>query len=204
MKKYLLFLIVPAFFLSACEKRLLDFASTYSESGTYTVNQTGPFSETVTFNAQETLDALDLPEDLVIDSLFIQNITLKGTTQTGNTATGVNIQGTVTYAGQTLHLFNSNSIAINNNGVTELALTSLNPTAVRLLKNFFTAEIYDYLGIPYPGFNHTDRFFTISVSGSPTPGPSAQLNLNLELTISFDFSYSGCFDVVSFMGEDCP
>jgi hypothetical protein len=204
MKKYLIAIITTAVFFSACEKRLIDFTSTYPETGSFIINQTGPFNESTTFDAQETLGNLDLPEDLVIEGVYIQNITLKGTTQSGNNASGVEIQGTITYDGVTINLFTANTFAINNNGIAEIGLSDLNPDAVAFLRNFFSAEIYGHLGIPYPGFILTDHFFTISVNGSPLPSLESHLNLNAELTVSFDFAYNGCFDVVSFMGEECP
>ena len=98
----------------------------------------------------------------------------------GNNATGISLQGTLTYSGETRNLFNTNQIVISSSGIDKIGLSDLNPEAVTLLKNFLTASIYQYYGFPFGGFNLTDNFFTVTVSGTLTPAATNQVNVSLD------------------------
>ncbi|MBG0861083.1 MAG: hypothetical protein IQL11_16415 [Bacteroidales bacterium] len=203
MKNYILMLLALGALTAGCEKRQFDFASSYSESASYTIDLTGPFNHTTTVSLDETLDVLDVPDETDIDAIYIKSISLKGQTLQNNEATGVDVSGTITYDGQSTQLFNSNHIEIQSNGFTELGLSDLNSTAISFLKEFMTAVVKEYLGFPVGSFNLTDHFFTITLAGSPTPAESARINLSIEIRISFDLGFSGCIKTLPFLGEEC-
>ena len=204
MKTHILFIATAGFLLSSCEKRQFDFVSSHVESGIYNVEETGSFNETATINLGETLNAIDVPENADVESVHIKSISIKGTALAGNEATGINLQGTLTYHGETVNLFNSNVIPIVNNAIPEIGINNLNPAAITLIKNFFTAGIYTYLGIPLGGgFDFTDNFFTVEVSGSGTPGANTPIHMRFEVNVAFDLSYSACLDALMFTGDDC-
>ena len=203
MKKPLIILMLLGIMAGGCEFRNLSFSIPYFESGNYTINQIGAFTETATFTLEETIDALDLPDNVQMDSIYIKSISIKGKVLTGNEATGLNVQGSLTYDNQTLTLFNPNYVVIESGDIVELGMKDLNPAAISLLKKFMTAEIFYFLGIPIGPFNLTDEFFTITISGTPTPSQSSQINLIVDVNIAFDLSYHACIETIPFIGTEC-
>ena len=71
MKNYILMLLALGALTAGCEKRQFDFASSYSESASYTIDLTGPFNHTTTVSLDETLDVLDVPDETDIDAIYI-------------------------------------------------------------------------------------------------------------------------------------
>lgn len=207
MKKIPLILVILGFLASSCEKRRFEFVSNHPESGVFTINETGSFNETKTLSLSETLNSLDIPDGADIEEVYINSISAKGLALQGNQATGFNIQGTLTYDGNTVNLFNSNTFSITNNEISEIRLSNLNPTAIELIKNFFQAGIYTFLGIPLGQlggfFTYTDDYITIEVNGTSTPGTSTPIHMQFELVIDFDLTYSACVESLPFMGDDC-
>jgi hypothetical protein len=203
MKRLTLPALLLVMMTSGCEKREFYFTSSYSESGSFTVNQAGAFSESATYTLDETLNALNLPSDVLIDSIYINSISIKGQTLAGNQATGLNVQGTLTYGGQSMNLFNTNTVAITGSGIAELGLNDLNPSAINLLKKFMTASILNFLGLPFGSFP-LQNSFTVAVTGTPAaPSQSSVVNLTLDFNIAFDLSYYTCVDALPFMGNPC-
>jgi len=196
MKKTIACLLLLAMpLLSGCEQRLFHFLITIDQTPTFPIDQTGPFSQTVTITEQDVLRALNVPENATITGVDIESLSLRVVVKAGNQARAINVNGAVIENGQVKPLFNNKTETIPLVGVNVpfVGLNALIEDGVASLRN----KINGYVK------RIDSSTFTIRLNGTTVQATERAL-LDINLKIKATIKYDECLEVpLGEGGEDC-
>jgi hypothetical protein len=192
MKKLIPVILIIMLMSSACEYSKVQLPLDININKTFTVDQTGAYSESMQVTYWEVMGELDIPGNATIDAVNIESISAKVVVLANNKATAVRISGKLQLGSTSPEVFNNYYaplIAVDNEYI---GINTLIDQGVQGLKS----KIEGYLK------SQDFSSFDINVNGNSSPIEGQRVNIQILIKITGTAKYTICWLLPFFAGGD--
>jgi hypothetical protein len=194
MKKLIPLILIIVLISSGCEYSKLQVPVDINVNKTFTVDQTGAYSESSQITYSEVFGALDIPSNATIDAVNIESISVKVVVLPNNRATAVKISGNLQLGNSKPEVFKDYYAPLVGVNLEYVGLNSLIADGVSGLKT----KIEGYLK------SQDFSSFSINVNGNSSPTEGQRVNIQILLKITGTAKYTICAYMPFFVGgENC-
>jgi hypothetical protein len=192
MKKLIPLILVIALISSSCEWSKYQLPVDININKTFTVDQTGAYSQSLEVTYYEIMNSLDIPAGATIDEVNIESISAKVVVLSDNKALAVNISGKVQLGSTSPEVFNNYYaplVAVDNEYI---GINTLIDQGVQGLKS----KLEGYLK------SKDFSSFNINISGNSAPTTGQRVHIQILIKISGTAKYTICANMPFFVGGD--
>ena len=191
MKKLIPLILVIALMSSGCEWSKVQVPVDININKTFTVDQTGAYSQSVQVTYYEVMNGLNIPSTATVDEVNIESISVKVVVLPNNKATAVKISGKLQLGSSSPEVFKDYSASLS--AVNEwYGINALIDLGVQGLKS----KLEGYLK------SKDFSSFDINVNGNSSPTEGQRVNIQILLKISGTAKYTTCWLLPFFAGGD--